>query len=139
MNLTNVVRSLFLGLGIGILLQFSIGAEASLLDRALTVLASGALGLAIGFVTEWLTSLLPLRLARTRTYFVLNNAIALAVTLVVMGGLVLVFGEHADSTWGWWPVVGVVLVIVCVANIAEYLLYRRTQARLRDVQSELGD
>lgn len=139
MNLTNVVRSLFLGLGIGALLQFSIGAEASLLDRALTVLASGALGLVIGFVTEWLTSLLPIRIARTRTYFALNNAIALAVTLIVMLALVLLFGEHADSTWGFWPVIGVVLAIVCAANIAEYLLYRRTQSRLRVFQDGLGE
>lgn len=139
MNITNIIRSLFLGLGIGLLLQFSSGPTVSLLERVLTVLLSSALGLGIGFATEWLTSLLPIRIARTRTYFALNNAIALTITFIVMLSLGLLFGEQIESTWGWWSVVGVVLVIVCVANVTEYLLYRRTQQRLRALQADLTD
>lgn len=120
-------------------LQFSSGPTVSLLERVLTVLLSSALGLGIGFATEWLTSLLPIRIARTRTYFALNNAIALTITFIVMLSLGLLFGEQTESTWGWWSVVGVVLVIVCVANVTEYLLYRRTQQRLRALQADLTD
>ncbi len=37
-----------------------------------------------------------------------------------------------------WRLIVVVLAIVMVANIVDYLLYRRTMARLRRLQARLG-
>ncbi|MHA7133107.1 hypothetical protein [Oerskovia turbata] len=143
MNFQDVVKSFFLGLGIGVVVLVANPGAGSLGLRALTVLASGGIGLLVGLVTEWLTSLLPVRLARPRTYFLLNGLIALATTTAIMLGLVALAGgmETAGrdaAARGWWPVVALVLAIVVVANVADYLVFRWTRARLRRVQAALA-
>ncbi|GAA1409111.1 hypothetical protein [Oerskovia paurometabola] len=144
MNFRNVVNSFFLGLGIGVVMLVANAGAGDPGMWALTVLASGGIGLLVGLVTEWLTSLLPIRLARPRTYFLLNGLIALVTTAAIMLGLV---GLAAGTGWGsgsqggargWWPVVGLVLAIVVVANVADYLVFRWTRARLRRMQASLG-
>ncbi|MEV7961164.1 hypothetical protein [Oerskovia paurometabola] len=144
MNFRNVVNSFFLGLGIGVVMLVANAGAGDPGMWALTVLASGGIGLLVGLVTEWLTSLLPIRLARPHTYFLLNGLIALVTTAAIMLGLV---GLAAGTGWGsgsqggargWWPVVGLVLAIVVVANVADYLVFRWTRARLRRMQASLG-
>lgn len=141
MNFRNVVNSFFLGLGIGVVVILANAGAGDPGLWALTVLASGGIGLLVGLVTEWLTSLLPIRLARPRTYFLLNGLIALVTTAAIMAGLAALaagtgIGAQGDVQ-GWWPVVGLVLAIVVVANVADYLVFRWTRARLRRVQASL--
>ncbi|MBD8000391.1 hypothetical protein, partial [Oerskovia gallyi] len=97
MNFRNVVNSFFLGLGIGVVMLVANAGAGDPGMWALTVLASGGIGLLVGLVTEWLTSLLPIRLARPRTYFLLNGLIALVTTAAIMLGLV---GLAAGTGWG---------------------------------------
>lgn len=143
MNFKNVANSFFLGLGIGAVLLVTNAGAGDLGLRLLTMLASGGIGLAVGLVTEWLTSLLPIRLARPRTYFLLNGLIALVTTAAIMGGLVTlsvvtgVWAGPEEDAQDWWPVVGLVLAIVVVANVADYLVFRWTRVRLRRVQASL--
>ncbi|GAA3217316.1 hypothetical protein ACFP63_14160 [Oerskovia jenensis] len=141
MNFRNVVNSFFLGLGIGVVVILANAGAGDPGLWALTVLASGGIGLLVGLVTEWLTSLLPIRLARPRTYFLLNGLIALVTTAAIMAGLAALaagtgIGVEGDGQ-DWWPVVGLVLAIVVVANVADYLVFRWTRARLRRVQASL--
>ncbi|RXR24759.1 hypothetical protein EQW78_07565 [Oerskovia turbata] len=144
MNFRNVVNSFFLGLGIGVVVVVASAGAGDAGPWALTVLASGGIGLLVGLVTEWLTSLLPIRLARPRTYFLLNGLVALVTTAAIMLGLVgLAAGTGAGAgpqgdVRDWWPVVGLVLAIVVVANVADYLVFRWTRARLRRMQASLG-
>lgn len=137
MNIGNVVKSFFLGLGIGVVVLFIDPDAGDLGLRTLSVLASGGIGLLVGLVTEWLTSLLPIRLARPRTYFLINGAIAVVVTAAIMFGLVALSGRAVADENGLWPIVGLVIAIVIVANVADYLLYLRTMARLRRLQASL--
>lgn len=138
-NTDDVVKSFFVGIAVGLALIAFAPGSADLVTRVLGVLASGAIGLLIGFVTEVLTALLPLRLARTRTYFFINNLIAIVVTTVVMLSLVALSGGAAPTPFGWWPVVGVAVSVVTVANFVDFLMYRRTQSRLRAAQSALAE
>lgn len=141
MNFRNVVNSFFLGLGIGVvvlLVDPGDPADGALGLKVLSVLVGGGIGLLVGLVTEWLTSLLPIRLARPRTYFLLNGLIAVVTTAAIMLGLVALAVGVAGGTRGWGPVVGLVLAIVVVANVADYLHYRWTATRLRRLQTALG-
>lgn len=143
MNYRNVVSSFFLGLGIGVVVILASAGAGDPWLWVLTVLASGGIGLLVGLVTEWLTSLLPIRLARPRTYFLLNGLIALVTTAAIMLGLAALAAgtglgaRPEDGAQDWWPVVGLVLAIVVVANVADYLVFRWTRARLRTVQASL--
>ncbi|MFE4465107.1 hypothetical protein ACFRCR_08275 [Oerskovia sp. NPDC056781] len=144
MNFRSVVSSFFLGLGIGVVVILANAGTGDPGLWALTVLASGGIGMLVGLVTEWLTSLLPIRLARPRTYFLVNGLIALVTTAAIMlglAGLAAGTGVGTGPQGGardWWPVVGLVLIIVVVANVADYLVFRWTRARLRTVQASLG-
>jgi len=138
-NFENVVKSFFLGIVIGLVLQV-LGSTP--LDPGLWVigtLVSGSIGLVIGLATEWLTSLLPLRMARTRTYFFVNNLIAVVVTAIVIVLSQTFADEEARSRWDLWSVTAVVVSIVSVANLVDYLVYRRAQQRLRALQATLVD
>ena len=138
MNYKNVVKSFFLGIFIGVALQSINPAAADVTQRLWSVLAAGGLGLIIGLVTEWTTSLLPLRIARTRTYFLLNNVIAMVVTAPAMVLLTAFAASPADARWGWWPFILTAVAIVGAANGVEYLLYRRTQRRLGALKAKLA-
>ncbi|WP_328473376.1 hypothetical protein OHA21_12335 [Actinoplanes sp. NBC_00393] len=134
MDATALVKSFALGLVVGVALQLSAPAGTDFSDRALTVLACGAVGLMIGAVTEWLTSLLPIRIARTAVYFLINNLIAIVISAVVTA--VLVALSSADVLDA--GVVVLVVAIVCVANLGDFLLYRRAQRRLHAIQVTLA-
>lgn len=141
MNFGNVVKSFFLGVGIGVLLQlgmlFRPGSDASDAGSwAIALAASGMIGLVIGLVTEWLTALLPIRLARTRTYFLINGGIAVVVTAaILLLARTVVGGGFASAEW--WSTLGIIVLIVTIANVADYAVYARTNARLRARQAEL--
>ncbi|MFF2369297.1 hypothetical protein [Agromyces sp. NPDC058110] len=140
MNLGNVVKSFFLGAGIGVVTLLLPREPVDLGLQVLTVLVSGGIGLLVGLVTEWLTSLLPIRLARTGTYFLISGLIALVVTAAIMLGMVALargMGADPDAAWDWWAVVLLILAIVAVANAVDYLLHRQRMSRLRRLQESL--
>lgn len=135
MNLISIAKSGLLGLAIGFALALLNLANASFADHLLNGLVAGVVGLVIGALIEWVTSLLPLRIAHTATYFLINNAIAVVISALVTTLLVLFASEEIrDRLWG---ILAVVVAIVCVGNLLDYLLYRRAQQRLRAAQSAL--
>jgi hypothetical protein len=139
MSTANVWKSSLVGVVVGLLLQLGDGTGVDLADRLVTLLACGAAGLVVGLVTEWLTSLLPARYARTGVYFVVNNLVALAVAAAATLTLVALESGSFDGVRDGWPVLLVVVTVVAVANTVDYLSYRRTGTRLRKVQAALRD
>ena len=137
-NMEDVVKSFFVGIAVGLALSGFATGSADMVTRVLSVLAAGAIGLLIGFVTEAFTALLPIRIARTRTYFFINNLIAIVVTTAVMLALVALSGGASPTPLGWWPVIGVAVSIVSVANLIDFLMYRRAQQKLRALQDALA-
>jgi hypothetical protein len=137
-DLTAIFKSFVLGLVIGAALLLTAPAGAGLAEGALNVVVCGAVGLVIGAATEWLTSLLPIRIARTAVYFLVNNLIAVVITAIVTTALVAVNPAGVVDRGGLGSVVALVVAIVCVANLGDYLVYRRAQRRLHAFQATLA-
>lgn len=140
-NFGNVVKSFLLGIGIGVIINVASalqpgGGASDVGTWSLTIAAGGLIGLVIGLVTEWLTALLPIRMARTRTYFVINGVIALIVTTAVLLLARAALGGGFAAA-DWWQTLGAILLIVTIANILDYAVYARTNARLRARQADL--
>ncbi|MFX3631423.1 MAG: hypothetical protein ACE3L7_19760 [Candidatus Pristimantibacillus sp.] len=127
----NIIKSFFLGLFVGLILQFYDHSDMQLTYRFITVLASGSLGFIIGFITEWVTSMLPIRIANPRMYFFINNIIAIIVTVLVMVSLIMITSGEVENKGEFIPTLLIVLGIICVANLFDYMMYRRTQKKLK--------
>lgn len=138
MNYENVVKSFFLGAVIGMLLQVVSPVPTAGWPLVVGILTSGAVGLLIGLATEWLTSLLPLRLARTAMYFAVNNLIAVVITAIAMVLLLVFADQETAARWNWWALIGAVVSIVSVANLVDFLLYRQSQRQLRALQDAVA-
>lgn len=137
MDVSAIAKSGLLGLIIGTVLAVIGSAGTTPLERVVTVLLCGIIGLAIGTVTEWLTSLLPTRIARTATYFVISAAIAITISAIVTAALIAispgVVGYHL------WAIPLIVVTIVGIGNLVDYQMYRRAQRRLAAYQAGLDD
>lgn len=134
-NLENVIKSFFLGLFLGVLLQFYSRANVLFEYKVLAVLASGSIGFIIGLITEWLTSLLPIRMANSRMYFFINNLIALLVATILMVSLILITGSKAEHKAEFVPLLSIVLGVICIANLTDYMMYRRAQNKLQSFKA----
>lgn len=126
----NVIKSFFLGLFVGVILQLHDYTNVLFQYKVLMVLASGSVGFIIGFITEWLTSLLPIRMANSKTYFLINNVIALVVTALLVGLVVVMTSQDMDFKGDLLPIMFIVLGIICIANLLDFMLYRRAQRKL---------
>ncbi|MFD2701054.1 hypothetical protein ACFSVM_11310 [Paenibacillus shunpengii] len=126
----NIIKSFFLGLFMGVILQFLDTSDTAFTYRAMVVLASGSIGLIIGFLTEWVTALLPINIANPRTYFFINNLIALLVTACIMITFYMLSRGEIESRGEFTTSLLIVLAIICIANVLDYVMYRRAQKRL---------
>ena len=136
-HLENIIKSFFLGIFIGVILQFNANAAISSSDRFLLILAAGGIGFVIGFITEWLTSIIPINLANSRNYFFINNIIALSVTALIVFAYMVVTDSEAQGKAEFIPVLLIILGIVCAANIVDYIMYRRAQIKLENIKDLL--
>lgn len=138
-NLKNIIKSFFLGIFIGIVLQFNVDVNVSASYRFLLLLTSGSLGFIIGFITEWVTSILPISIAKTRNYFFINNLIALVVTALIMVFSIMVTNGKMSGIREFVPIIGIVLGIVFMANILDYIMYHRVQKKLKLFKGSFRD
>ncbi|WP_138754537.1 hypothetical protein [Paenibacillus sinopodophylli] len=135
----NIIKSFFLGIFMGIVLQFYDHADMLIGYKVLTVLASGSIGFIIGLLTEWLTAILPLSMANARMYFFINNLIALLVTTCIMASLLWITSSDIENKQSFVPTLSIVLGIICIANLFDYMMYRRAQNKLKTLKAFLKD
>ncbi|CAM4372040.1 uncharacterized protein YacL [Paenibacillus endophyticus] len=138
-NLENIIKSFFLGIFMGIVLQFYDRTEVLVSYKILTILASGSIGFIIGFITEWLTAILPISIANARVYFFINNLIALVVTIFILAALMLITSSDMEIKQQFMKVLLIVLGIICLANLFDYLMYRRAQNKLKTFKAWIKD
>lgn len=138
-HLENIIKSFFLGLFIGILLQFFNDTDVLFEYKIVTVLASGSIGFIIGFITEWLTAILPISIANSKIYFFINNLIALIITTLIMLSLVIIADGQMDKQGEFIPILSIVLSIICIANLFDYMMYRRVQHKLKTFKAMMKD
>lgn len=134
-NKSAVVKSFFLGILIGFIIQFfGIGFDSFGL-LILSIFISGIIGLFIGFVTEWITSFLPISLANPRMFFIINSIIALTVA-----GSIFIIGKpffYAKvGSMEFCFMISFILVAIAFANILDYLNYRRINKKLLYLQKK---
>lgn len=134
-NMKNVINSFYLGLFIGLCVQVYVGREASAFSFSLSLLMSGVIGFIIGLVTEGFTALLPIRLANTKMYFLINNAIAVLVASLILIVFKSVIGGSLPSEQ-YFKMLVVVLSIVILANLMEYISYRVSNKKLERFKKE---
>lgn len=138
-NFNNVIKSIFLGAFIGMVLQFADNSDTSVPFGLLRILAGGGVGFVIGFITEWVTAILPISLANPRNYFFINNLIALAVTSSIMIFSIFITQKEISGLSEFMPMMGIVLGIVLVANVLDYFMYIRAQNKLKLFKESLRD
>ena len=138
-HLENIIKSFFLGLFIGILLQFYNATDELFAYKIMTVLASGSIGFIIGFLTEWLTAILPIHIANSKMYFFINNLIALIITTLILLFLVIITDSQIENEGEFMPILWIVLSIVCIANLFDYIMYRRVQHKLKTFKALIKD
>lgn len=136
-NLENIIKSFFLGIFIGVVLQFNDNGDGTITIRFIILLASGSMGFIIGFITELLTSILPITMAKSWTYFIVSNLIALIVTAIIMLFSIILTNDSIKDKRELIPIVFIVLSIVFVANIIDYIMYIRAQKKLKTFKQML--
>ncbi|WP_042169593.1 hypothetical protein [Paenibacillus gorillae] len=138
-HLENSIKSFFLGLFIGVILLFFNSGDVQVSYKVLTILASGSIGFIIGFITEWLTSILPISMANPRNYFLINNLIALIVTIIILTSLAWIAGGNSEGKGNFTLICLTVLSIICTANLFDYIAYRRAQRKLKLFKAGMKD
>ncbi len=131
LHFQNVIKSFFLGVLIGIILQFDHNVDATASFRFLVLLSSGSIGFIIGLITEWVTSKLPISYANAKNYFLINNTIALFITVCIMLFSFIITNGKMEEINEFLPILWIVLGIVFIANVTDYILYIRAQSKLR--------
>ncbi|WP_139990599.1 hypothetical protein [Paenibacillus paridis] len=138
-NFENIIKSFFLGILIGVILQFYDHTDMPYAFKVMAVLASGSIGFIIGLITEWITAILPISLANARTYFFINNLIAVIVAALIMASLIVITSSTMENKESFLPIVWIVLGIICIANLFDYLMYRRAQKKLKTFKAWMND
>lgn len=82
-NFKNILYSGYLGLFMGLVIQVLYGQYKYINLFILVLIASTLVGIIIGAITEFLTALLPIRLASTKVYYAVNNVFALIATVTI--------------------------------------------------------
>lgn len=128
-NGQSIVKSFYLGVLIGLGIQIYLQAYEDLFYFILSLMFSGIVGLIIGTVTEVITSLFPISIAKPKTYFFINNCVAVGVTamLFIIGQTYLKSDLSSDV---YFKLIGAICAVVAVANVLDYLNYKRTNKKL---------
>ncbi len=127
-NIRNCLLSACIGLIIGILSIYS--ADSLTFKQGIeSLLRSGSLGLLIGTVVEAITALLPISIAKPKSYFFINNLLAVFVTFLVVL-ITSSFYQVDFSDYKYQRFLILILLIVFIVNILEYYYYIRTNKKL---------
>lgn len=138
LNLESIIKSFFLGGFIGLVLQVSLLDQLSFRERVMMILISAAIGFIIGFITEVITALLPISIAKHWTYFLINSLISLIITAIILYLTVYISSNDQRSTQNIPLVISIALVIVFFANMIDFILYLRVQRRLINYKESLN-
>jgi hypothetical protein len=133
----NIIKSGLLGLFIGFVMQVSQNRGSSLEVWLYALLLSSLIGTIIGFITEGFTAMIPIRLANTKMYFIINNIIALVITSLVLITLNHFVFRALSGVWDWMKLLATVLSIVTIANFVDYQVYKKSQRKLNDYKESL--
>ena len=136
-NMKNVYYSFFIGAIISMTSRYILLKDFTLIFDAVSFFISGLLGLTIGFLVEIFTALLPLKLAKMKLFFLINNLMAIFITVIFL----IVFylsGLIQTTKPQLYKVLIIAAVIIALINFFDYLNYRATNRKLQKFQKQLN-
>jgi len=98
-------------------------------------LFSGAVGLLIGGLTEWILTLLPIRHAKLRTYLLINIILALFITGAILTSAFLFVFKNLTAT-DTIKIIAVAFILIILGNLFEYNQYKKANKRLNAFQNK---
>ncbi len=135
-NYKSVIASFWIGVAIGLSFLVLYNNLSHFQNVVITLLVSGSIGLLIGTVTEVLTAALPATIANHKSYFIINSLIGgiiTAIVLVVLAQYSMISIHSMDFRYG----VMIAVAIICIANVMEYLYYKKTNRNLEAFKNQL--
>ncbi len=130
-DINNILYSFVIGALIGLFAQIALNPMPDLKSLFLCVFISGIVGLFIGAAIVFVMALLPIKIAKPSTYFIINNLTALFITLIVILSLYYSGVENFSLT-DLIIVLIIAFVIIISANILDYSRYKRTNIKLME-------
>jgi len=128
-DIKNILFSFVIGTIIGLFAQIVLNSVPDMKSLLKCVLISGIVGLLVGTVITFIMAIIPVKSAKPSSYFIINNLIALFITLVAI--LLLYFYGVENFTGTDLVIVLIIaIVIIIAANIIEYYKYKRTNKKL---------
>ena len=127
-NFINIMKSFFLGVFIGICLNA--GSHNTFWEWLYIALIGGLIGFVIGGITEVATAFLPISIAKPKIYFLINGLIAVGVAVVVFLLINHFFNAKSMTTEDIVKFV-MIIMIINLANILDYFMYKRANKKLK--------
>ncbi|MGL5675274.1 MAG: hypothetical protein ACRDDX_02570 [Cellulosilyticaceae bacterium] len=128
-NSKAIIISIFIGVFIGIGVELLFDKPQSVDALIVAMITGGIIGLIIGSVTEFLTALIPISMAKASVYYIINNIIALMVAILIIGGGSIYFNATLSIEESIKKLL-FVCVMITGANGIDYLNYRKTNKQL---------
>lgn len=133
-NYMNIFKSLFLGIFVGAVVIAYLNGYESAQVFMLQLLLSGVAGLLIGAVTEIITALLPIDIAKTSTFFFINNMVAIITTVFILFVTFTIIGGNMKEVS--LEILIISCILIAIANVIDYLMYKNTNRKLQDYQKK---
>lgn len=127
----NSLYSFVIGAIIGLVAYLSLNSAPDAGSLLLCAFISGVIGLVVGIVIMVAMSLLPVKIAKTRLYFIIGNLLALLVTAAIILTIYFIGVEDFNSR-DLLVVLAIAFPVIILANILEYVKYKKTNRKLID-------
>lgn len=136
LDMSSILGSFWIGVTITIISMFTLNTEITTGIIIIGIAVGGGFGLLIGFIVELICLLIPISMAKTSLYFLVNNMIALVVAVcgLFLARTYLIAGSGRDMDLG--TVVIITVIVIIVANIIDYLRYMMTNQKLKALQKK---
>lgn len=132
----NVSFSIVIGILIGIISRYYLIRDVHEIFHALSIISSAILGLVIGLIVETFTALLPCSIAGTKLFFLINNIMAIAITLILL--IILYFtGFMKIAKPELYKVLMIAAALIALINFIDYINYRITNRKLKRFQNRI--
>ncbi len=130
-DINNALYSFLIGAVIGLIAQLALNSGPNAGPLLLCVLVSGVIGLVVGILIMFVMSLLPVRIAAAKWYFIIGNIIAMFITFIAITTIYFIGVENFTGT-DLAIVLAIAFPVIILANVLEYLKYRRTNRKLME-------
>lgn len=130
-DIKNILYSFIIGALIGLCAQIALNPVPDLKSLLICVLISGIIGLFVGTAIVFVMALLPVKIAKPSTYFMISNLAALFITLAVILSFYFYGVENFTAT-DLVIVLIIAFVVIIAANILDYSRYKRTNIKLME-------